>query len=205
MAAAISPELTQEFLSSTRVFAKAVRDEFEAAVLRDVAGDKLTFSQLKLLYLVAQADAVTIGDAAMFLGVSAPAASKSVEKLVRRRLLRRSDIQGDRRSSQLALTEISRRLLETYEQARNQRAAELFAQFSPEELRHTSELLDRLAAAIGSRRPEADGLCMQCEIYYRKPCRFGGFGKRKCFYRRHETGAANGRGVPAGAAAIDST
>ncbi len=127
MSSPITPELTHEFLSSARVFAKAVRDVFEAAILQEVAGDKLTFVQLKLLYLVAQADSVTIGDAAAFLGVTSPAASKSVEKLVRRRLLRRSDIQGDRRTSQLSLTEASRRLLEAYEAARNQRAAEIFA------------------------------------------------------------------------------
>jgi len=96
-AGAITPELTLEFLSGARVFAKAVRDVFEAAVLRDVAGEKLSFSQLKLLYLVSRTAEVTIGDAATFLGVSNSAASKTVEKLVRRRLLRRSDIQGDRR------------------------------------------------------------------------------------------------------------
>jgi DNA-binding MarR family transcriptional regulator len=201
MEAAITSELTRDFLSSVRVFARAVRDVFEAAVLREVAGERLTFSQLKLLYLVAQTDAVTIGDAASFLGVSSPAASKTVEKLVRRRLLRRSDIQADRRTSQLALTEASRRLLETYETARNRKAAEIFAQFSPEELRHASELLDRLAAGIVSQRADPDDVCMQCEIYFRSKCRFGDLGRRACFYRRHQAEANHGNG--AGEAAAD--
>ncbi len=183
----ITPELTREFLSSARVFAKAVRDVFEAAVLREVVGDKLTFSQLKLLYLAAQTDGVTIGEAAQFLGVSHPAASKAVEKLVRRRLLRRSDIQGDRRSSQLALTEASRKLLESYEAARNHTAARVFEQISAEELRHTSELLDRLAAGIVTEHSSEDGVCLQCEIYFRETCRFGDFGRRQCFYGPHRS------------------
>lgn len=181
----ITPDLLHDFLAGARVFAKAVRDVIEGAVLREVAGDKVTVTQLKLLFLVAQTDSVTIGDAAEFLGVTSPAASKAVEKLVRRRLLRRNDIQGDRRSSQLSLTEASRRLLETYEAARNQKAAEIFAHYSPEQLRRTSELLDHLAAEI--EHGAKDRICMQCEIYFRAECRFGRFGGRNCFYQNHRT------------------
>jgi DNA-binding MarR family transcriptional regulator len=184
----ITPDLIYEFLSSARVFAKAVRDVIEGTVLQGVVNNKLSLPQLKLLYLVAQADSVTISDAAMFLGVSSPAASKTVEKLVRRRLLRRSDIQGDRRSSQLSLTESSRRMLEAYEAARNKKAVEIFSRYSPEVLRDTAELLDHLASGIASQdaAAEQETACMQCEIYYRKDCRFGQFGARKCFYQLHK-------------------
>lgn len=185
----ITPDLIYEFLSSARVFAKAVRDVIEGTVLQSVTNNKISLPQLKLLYLVAQADSVTIGDAAIFLGVSSPAASKTVEKLVRRRLLRRSDIQGDRRSSQLSLTEASRRMMEAYEAARNQKAIEIFSRYSPEVLRDTAELLDHLASGIASQDAPADkggNACMQCEIYYRQECRFGRFGARKCFYQLHK-------------------
>ncbi len=189
MTSLTAPDLIYDFLCSARVFAKAVRDVIEGAVLREVAGGKLTTSHLKLLCLVAQTDSATIGDVATFLGVSSPAASKTVEKLVRRRLLRRSDTQGDRRTSQLSLTEASRRLLLIYEAARNQRAAEIFAQYPPEVIQHTAELLDRLASGIAAVRSAAGGAqddtCMQCEIYYRSECRFGRFGSRKCFYQLH--------------------
>jgi DNA-binding MarR family transcriptional regulator len=185
----ITPELTRDFLSSARVFAKAVRDVCEAAVLREVVGDKLSVSQLKLLYLVAQTDSVAIGDAATFLGVSSPAASKTVESLVRRRLLRRSDFRGDRRRGLLSLTETSRRLLDAYETARNQKAAEVFGQFSSVELLHTARLLDRLAAGIASQGENRDAICLQCEIYFREDCRFGKYGARdcRCFYRLHKS------------------
>jgi DNA-binding MarR family transcriptional regulator len=183
----ITPNVIYEFLSAARVFAKAVRDVIEGAVLEGVAGTKLTLTQLKLLYLVAHAESVTIGEAALFLGVSSPAASKTVEKLVRRRLLRRNDTQRDRRSSNLSLTESGRRLLQSYEEARNQKAVEIFSQYSPDVLRHTAELLDNLACGISSQRSDKqkDGLCMQCEIYYRENCRFGQFDARKCFYQLH--------------------
>jgi DNA-binding MarR family transcriptional regulator len=193
MGNSITPGLIYEFLSSARVFAKAVRDVIEGEVLQEVAGSKLSVPQLKLLFLVARADSVTIGDAADFLGVSSPAASKTVEKLVRRRLLRRYDIQGDRRSSRLSLTDASRRLLETYETARNRKAAEIFSQYSPDVLRHTAELLDHLACGIASQRAaiRKGEPCMQCEIYYRADCRFGQFDMRKCFYQLHQKDQQN--------------
>lgn len=184
---AASPDLIYDFLSSARVFAKAVRDVIEKDVLREVAGDKLTIPHLKLLYLVAQTESVTIGDAAEFLGVSSPAASKTVEKLVRRRLLRRADIRGDRRSSELSLTELGRRMLETYETARNQRAADIFSEYMPDVLRNTAEVLDHLASGIAGQRVGAKmtETCLQCEIYFRRDCRFGRYGNRNCYYKLH--------------------
>jgi len=182
-----TPDLIYDFLSSARVFARAVRDVFEADVLREVAEGNLTMPHLKLLYLVAQTDSVTIGDAATFLGVSSPAASKTVEKLVRRKLLRRSDIRGDRRSSELSLTEQGRRVLVTYESTRNRKAADIFSQYSPEVLREIAEVLDHLASGIASQREETEkgDICLQCEIYFRQDCRFGQFGNRNCYYKLH--------------------
>jgi DNA-binding MarR family transcriptional regulator len=181
----MTSDLSNEFLSSARVFAWSVREVIEKKILRDVAGDKLSFAQLKLLYLVAHTDDHIISDAADFLGISKAAASKAVDKLVRRRLLRRVEVQEDRRSSQLFLTEVGRRLLESYESAREQIVARTFEQFSPRELRQTAEILDRLAGVIVNHGADPDAICLQCEVYVRDQCRFGEVGRRKCFYKLH--------------------
>jgi len=184
---AINAELSNEFLSSARVFAWSVREVIERTVLREVAGDKLTFSQLKLLYLVANTDSLNIGDAAAFLGVTCGAASRAVDKLVHRRLLRRVAPAEDRRSFRLSLTETSRKLMEAYQAARDYRAKMALQQFPPDELKRTSELLDRLAGAIVSSSANPNAVCMQCEIYFREHCRFGECGRRNCFYQHHKT------------------
>jgi DNA-binding MarR family transcriptional regulator len=184
---AITADLSNEFLSSARVFAWSVREVIERTVLREVAGDTLTFSQLKLLYLVAHTDVLNIGHAAAFLGVTCGAASKAVDKLVRRRLLRRVAPQEDRRAFRLSLTETGRKLMEAYQAARNHRTRMALKQFAPEELKRTSELLDRLAGAIVSEGSDPNAICMQCEIYFREQCRFGEYGRRNCFYQHHKT------------------
>jgi DNA-binding MarR family transcriptional regulator len=182
----IPPELSNEFLSSARVLAWSVREVIERTVLREVAGDSLTFAQFKLLYLVANTDALSIGDAAAFLGVTCGGASKAVDKLVRRRLLERTAPAEDRRTFHLSLTETSRKLMEAYEAARDNRAGLALGQFRPEELRRTSELLDRLAGFIARSAADPSVDCMQCEIYFREKCRFGALGRRRCFYQRHK-------------------
>jgi DNA-binding MarR family transcriptional regulator len=165
-----------------------VRRVFEEEILREVAGESLTFSQLKLLFLQSRTEGHTIGDAATFLGVSNAAASKTVEKLVRRKMLARTEVLQDRRASQLCLTEESRRLLHAYDTARQRKAAEAFNQIELEELQRTAELLDRLSAIIvqHSAEPPAE-ICLQCEIFYRDNCRFGELSRRKCFYQRHKS------------------
>jgi len=183
---AITADLSNQFLSSARVLAWSVREVIERTVLREVSGDKLTFSQLKLLYLVGHTDELNIGDAAAFLGVTCGAVSRTVEKLVRRRLLRRVAPQEDRRLIRLCLTETSRKLMDAYLTARDHRARLAFRQFAPEELERTAEVLDRLAGAIVSSGSDPAATCMQCEIYVRDRCRFGEYGHRNCFYQRHK-------------------
>ena len=182
----VSGDFSNEFLSSARVFAWSVREMIERAALREVAGDRLTFSQFKLLYLVAHTDLLNIGDAAAFLGVTCGAAGRAVDKLVHRRLLRRVAPAEDRRSFRLSLTETSRKLMEAYQAARDQRTGTLLAQFPREDLARTAELLDRLAGAIVHSGGNAGAVCMQCEIYYREPCRFAEYGRRNCFYQHHK-------------------
>lgn len=88
-----------DFLGSAHVFSSAVSDVIEERLLAEVSGGLLTASQLKLLKLVAMADSHTIGDVAAFLGVSNAAASKAVDRLVRRNLLRRREDKKDRLSA----------------------------------------------------------------------------------------------------------
>ncbi len=177
-----------DFLGSAHVFASAVDNVIEAGVLRDVAGDQLTVSQLRLLKLVAITDAQTIGDVALFLGVSNAAASKAVDKLVRRRLLRRAEGEQDRRVIHLSLTPTSRRVLEAYDTAKQHRLQHIFHQFANDDLRRASELLDRLSAGIVEHN-EQDETCLQCGIYFRERCLVRQIVKRNCFYKRRKHGA----------------
>jgi len=180
-------ELINDFLGSAQVFASSVNNVIEERLLRQVGPRQLTFSQFKLLKLLALTDAQTIGDVAAFLGVSNPAASKAVDKLVRQGLVVRTEAQADRRATELSLTDSSRRVLAAYDAVKNRKLAGVFRQFSAADLRRTSELLDQLSAGIVDHTAKAEDLCLQCGIYYRKKCLVRQLVRRNCFYHRHKT------------------
>jgi DNA-binding MarR family transcriptional regulator len=181
-----TPEMICELLGSVQVFSSAMRDVLEEKLLRETARGRLTFSRLKLLKLVAFTNSHTIGDVAAFLGVSNAAASKAVDKLVRRRLLRRTEARADRRASELSLTGEGRRLLSAYEAARDQKLTEIFSACVPEQLYGTVATLDRLSANIVDHTANPQELCFQCGIYFREKCRLRELVRRTCFYQKHK-------------------
>jgi DNA-binding MarR family transcriptional regulator len=173
-----------DFLGSTHVFASAVADIIEQRLLETAAEGQVTPSQMKLLKLVAMTDSYTLGDVASFLRVSNAAASKAVDRLVWRGLLRRTEDRKDRRVVHLRLTQPGQRLLTAYENARQRKLQSIFVQFPPEELRRTSELLDRLSADIVDHTSNPQELCLKCGIYFRERCLVRQLVPRNCFYQR---------------------
>jgi len=177
-------DIAHDFLGSAHVFTSAVEEIVEKRLLEETAGRQLTLSQFKLLKMVALTEARTISDVALFLGISNAAASKAVDKLVRRKLLRRAEGQPDRREICLSLTESSRRLLAAYEEKKERRLAEVFQGFSNDELRRAARLLDRLSAGLVDHHSRPEEVCLQCGIYFRERCVVRQLTNRNCFYLR---------------------
>lgn len=195
-------DIAHDFLGSAQIFASAVEEIVEKQILEESAGKQFTLSQFKLLKMVALTDAHTISDVALFLGVSNAAASKAVDKLVRRKLLRREEGQPDRREICLSLTESSLHMLATYEEKKERKLAQVFRGFSGDELRRTARLLDRLSAELVDHHAQPDEVCLQCGIYFRDQCLVRQLVKRNCFYvRRRQPKRARlapGNGSPGG-------
>jgi len=187
MAGTRSGEVIHDFLGSAHIFTSAVNDVVEKRLLREVAGADLTFSQFRLLKLVEMTDARTIGDVALFLGISNAAASKAVDKLVRQGLLGRCEGAPDRREIRLSLTPSARSLLAAYAQLKDRKLARVFRQFAPEDLRRAAQLLDRLSAGLVDHTAKVDEVCLQCGIYFREKCLVRQLVKRNCFYHRNKS------------------
>lgn len=177
-------DLAQEVLGSAHAFSAAVGRVVERRLLREVAGARLSFAQLTVLRLVALTDSPGVGDVATFLGVTKAAASKAVDKLVRRRLLRRSEGAEDRRETQLSLTESGRRILAAYEEAKGVALFHLLEGIEPERLRATATTLDFLAAALADGAASGEA-CLLCGSYFREGCRLLQLTGGECFYLRH--------------------
>ena len=173
-----------EFLGSTNAFKHAVAQTIEEKLWREVAGTRLSVSQLKLLKLVSLSGTTTISDVALFLEISNAAASKAVDKLVGQSLVRRSEGPKDRRAIHLSLTGLGRRMLDEYDAAALAKLSEVFGQFSLEELRRATDLLDALSTLIVDHRARRGEICVQCGIYFRQKCSLKQRLGRRCLYLR---------------------
>jgi DNA-binding MarR family transcriptional regulator len=159
--------------------------------IRKVLGKNYTLSQLKLLKMVARTNTGTISEVAAFLGVSNAAASKAVDRLVRRGLVGRKEKAEDRRAISLSLTEDGYDVLERYEEAQNNTLDGLFRKFSPQDLVAAGELLDRLSADLVEIGVRPDQLCFRCGIYFRDKCLLKSAHKRACYYHLHKNSPQN--------------
>jgi MarR family transcriptional regulator, organic hydroperoxide resistance regulator len=176
----------EELVGTAQVFVTAVSDVFEQTLLAEVSARQLTSSQFKILRLLDATGAHNVGDVAAFLGVSDAAASKSVERLVRRRLIRRTPGETDRRSSELSLTKAGRTLLERYGALRSRKLGDVSGALESKNLEVATDLLDRLTREIvqGSANPEE--VCLQCGIHIKTRCLVREAARAECCYQQHK-------------------
>jgi hypothetical protein len=118
--------------------------------------------------------------------VSNAAASKAVDRLVRRGLIQRREKEEDRRAISLSLTEAGYQVLERYEETQFKTLDGLFQQFTPQDLAAAGELLDRLSADLVDIGARPDELCFRCGIYFRDKCLLRNANKRVCYYHLHK-------------------
>jgi DNA-binding MarR family transcriptional regulator len=184
-------QLVHEFLGSSQIFVSALQNIIDKDILSQVLKNKITVTQLKLLKLVDSGDQHTISEVAAFLGVSNAAASKTVDRLVRQLLLRRSEGESDRRTMLLTLTERSRRLLAAYDEAREKKLHELFEGSPVADLKRSIEILDRLSARTVQQASHPDEICLQCGIYTPGKCLLKDLLQRPCIYQRYRDTKSN--------------
>jgi DNA-binding MarR family transcriptional regulator len=181
-------QLVNELLGSAHLFVSAVSGVMEQQLLTEIAGKQLSISQLKILKLLDLTEAHNVGDVAAFLGVSDAAASKSVDRLVRRKYLRRTEGRTDRRSSDLSLAAAGRSVLKRYETAKDRKLAAMFGNLDTDELLQTAGFLERLTKGIVHDSANPEEICLQCGIYLnKKRCLVREAGRPECHYQRRKT------------------
>jgi len=180
MTTAERTSIINDFLASMHIFSSAI-NELMIAQLDDELGAELTIPQLKLLKLIARTETESISEIATFLGVSNAAASKAVDRLVRRGLVERIESTDDRRATRLSLTVNGTFLLKRYEDVQNRVLEGLFRQFMAEDFVETAELLDQLSADLVNRESGPQELCFRCGIYFRDKCTLRNLHERTCY------------------------
>ena len=177
-------DILNDFLASTQIFSTAMTELLDEQI-HSVLGKQFTLSQLKLLKMVARTNAGTISEIASFLSVSNAAASKAVDRLVRRGLIQRKEKEDDRRAIMLSLTSDGTSTLEQFERILYETLDGLFKRFTAEELSAAGNLLDKLSTDLVDAGARPGELCFRCGIYFREKCLLRNVSKRTCYYHLH--------------------
>ena len=160
-------------LRLSHIFSSVVREILEVRLLEDTTPLPLTLSQFHILKLMTLNGRHQVGELAEFLGVSAPAITKNVDKLERFGLVVRTPSEGDRRAILLAPSHKGRRLVERYEELKVARLHPVLAEFQAGELEQFTSMLERVAVALLRQEETPRGFCMRCAAYIETGCPVG--------------------------------
>ncbi len=98
----------------TGLFARVMMRQMTLRSLAELDSEGLSLPQLQCLRYLAQHGQCRLGQISEGLSISSPAATKLIERLVKKGLVRNSQCARDRRSSEIDLTEQGRKLIEGY-------------------------------------------------------------------------------------------
>lgn len=163
-------------LRSSHIFSAVVREHLELRLIEATAPTHLSLSQfhlLKLMYLNGQHQ---MGRVADFLGVSAPAATKNIDKLEALGLVVRTHSTGDRRATLLSVSPAGRELVRRYEELKEKRLEPVLAGFAAEELEQLASLLERFSLSVleaDLHEGDGNGACLRCAAYVQEDCPVG--------------------------------
>jgi DNA-binding MarR family transcriptional regulator len=137
---------SEEFLVSFETFAQAVR-RARGASSQDRAAS-LTLSQYGLLLPLCDSETARVSDLAAEAGIAPSTATRILDALERRALVRRARSAEDRRGVTVTLTDTGRRTLRDQDGWTRARKLTFYDQLPPDERELVSDLLVRLAALI---------------------------------------------------------
>jgi DNA-binding MarR family transcriptional regulator len=140
------PTRAEDFLVAFEALAQAVR-RARGAVAQDAPG-RLTLSQYSLLLPLSDSDTARVSDLAAGAGIAPSTASRILDALERRAIVRRARSEEDRRGVTVTLTDHGREALGQQHEWMRGRQIEFFDGLPEEEQLLVSDLLVRLAELI---------------------------------------------------------
>lgn len=182
-------ERFRNVLRLSHIFSSVVREILEIRLVEDTTPLPLTLSQFHILKLMTLNGRHQVGELAEFLGVSAPAITKSVDKLERFGLVVRTPSEDDRRAVLLAPSAKGRRIVERYEELKVARLHPVLTGFSDQELGEFAGMLERVAVALLKQEVTPRGFCMRCAAYIETGCPVGHV-RGGCPYEQNQQPAA---------------
>ncbi len=188
----------EEFLRNVHILTVAVNRILEDRYLKETSPVPISFSRYNLLKLIQHKGVQFVGDVARFLGVSSPAASRTVENLVRQGLLFRNEDPNDRRVARLTITEKGETIIQAYEGYKQAKIGEFLEHLPAQDRISFNENMERFYTHLASQEHVLEELCLQCGAYVPSECCIETMGV-SCVYKNKRVRGEHTQSAPQGA------
>lgn len=165
----------------SRILSQIVNDLFENSFLKEHSPDHLSKTQLSILRILSVAGTHAVSELAEILHISRAAASKNVEKLVKKKLVNRRIIEEDRRIVEISLLPPGGAIIDSYEKLRLKKQKDALERFTPKEKVQFAELLGKYVRHCLNNEKNVEAICMQCKGNISDDCSLNEFNE-KCRY-----------------------
>lgn len=144
------------------LFMAVVRDILSQGLLEEVCNEQITLGQVRCLCFIWAHEAVTIGDISRGLGISYPAATKVVSRLVEKGLAARKHDTLDRRNIFVEITPLGSALTRRVKPEKLKRLGTLLDRMASEDLNHLRQGIEAFLAAAVADKELFRQICLHC-------------------------------------------
>jgi MarR family 2-MHQ and catechol resistance regulon transcriptional repressor len=163
----------RRLLRFSHTLGSLLREILEDRFLAEACPLHLSRVQFCFLKLVTLLSDPAVGEVGRRLGVSAAAASKTVDRLEALGLLARMPCPGDRRVTRVRPTSAGHRLVADFERIKSSRVAPVMSSLGDERCRELCDLLEEVCVGLMAGQPRHRGACLRCSGYFDPDCSIG--------------------------------
>jgi DNA-binding MarR family transcriptional regulator len=169
-----------ELIANLHLFTYLTHYNMEEKFIDHVTENQISFLQMNLMRILGLHSGLTVGEVARFMNVSYPAATKTIDKLVRLGYLKRKEDGKDRRIAHLLLTSHGQKLVDKYTTYKDEQMAKVLQHFRDDILNEINDRLLDLSRVIVDELKVSSANCMHCGAFDPSFCHTAG--KDECGY-----------------------
>lgn len=162
--------LTTDVEHASDLFVAIVEKLMTQRMLDESFDQQVTPSQLMALRYLSLNDSSLMSDVAEGLGISFPAATKTIDRLVRKGLAARSEDPHDRRVVRIRLTETGKKLISDIFSDRARRFATVLERLDPDVRDNLYRGLEGFIMSAINDKETAETVCLHCGSEHHDTC-----------------------------------
>lgn len=162
--------LTNDIAHASDLFVAIIEKLLTQRMLDQSFDQQVTPSQVVALRYLALNESSLMSDVAEGLGISFPAATKTIDRLVRKSLVSRSEDPHDRRVVRIRLTELGKQLVNEINQERSRRFAMVLSRMEQPSLNSLHQSMEKFITAAIDDEETARSVCLHCGSEHHENC-----------------------------------